>query len=303
MRLRSAIELHILHPRYGFPLIPPDRHRCTQALSLALGLPAKLGLLADVLEQANRKDAAGERLMHQMSKPRKPRKDEDPAGVYWLKRTTDATARSHYNVQDVEVEREADDRLSSLPDAEQKVWELSNLINARGFHVDRGLPRRRARLPRLPAPRSTPRLPRSPDGAVTGIAQIARLKNGCKNRAARRPSSIASQLRRCSGMTSLRRQCVAFWSFGLGGAQAAVKKLDALLARAGDDDRVRGAFRYHGASPGAGPVKVFSRKTSSAPRSRILKPRSPRSRPAIIRTSRSSSRSRSPSWATAAGQR
>ena len=36
----------------------------------------------------------------------------------------------------------------------------------------------------------------------------------------------------------------------LGGAQAAVKKIDALLARAGDDDRVRGAFRYHGASTG-----------------------------------------------------
>ena len=35
-----------------------------------------------------------------------------------------------------------------------------------------------------------------------------------------------------------------------GGAQAAVKKIDALLARAGNDDRVRGAFRYHGAATG-----------------------------------------------------
>ena len=35
-----------------------------------------------------------------------------------------------------------------------------------------------------------------------------------------------------------------------GGAQAAVKKIDALLARAGADDRIRGAFRYHGASTG-----------------------------------------------------
>src|SRR5262249_41393291 len=33
-------------------------------------------------------------------------------------------------------------------------------------------------------------------------------------------------------------------------AQAAVKKIDALLARAGDDDRVRDAFRYHGAGTG-----------------------------------------------------
>src|SRR4249919_2988841 len=36
----------------------------------------------------------------------------------------------------------------------------------------------------------------------------------------------------------------------LGGAQAAVKKIDSLLARVGDDDRVRGAFRYHGAATG-----------------------------------------------------
>ena len=34
------------------------------------------------------------------------------------------------------------------------------------------------------------------------------------------------------------------------GAQATVKKIDALLERAGDDDRVRGAFRYHGATTG-----------------------------------------------------
>jgi hypothetical protein len=35
-----------------------------------------------------------------------------------------------------------------------------------------------------------------------------------------------------------------------GGAQAAVKKIDALLARAGIDNRIRGAFRHHGAATG-----------------------------------------------------
>jgi DNA polymerase bacteriophage-type len=36
----------------------------------------------------------------------------------------------------------------------------------------------------------------------------------------------------------------------LSGAQAAAAKIDALLARAADDNRVRGAFRYHGAATG-----------------------------------------------------
>ena len=54
----TAIEEHILHPRHGFPIIPPERHRCTQAVALSLGLPAKLGLLADAMEFTHRKDEA-----------------------------------------------------------------------------------------------------------------------------------------------------------------------------------------------------------------------------------------------------
>ena len=80
----SAIEQHVLAPRCGWPIIPIERHRCTMAMCLALGLPARLGVVADALELSNRKDAAGERLMHQLAKPRKPRKDEDPAGTYWF---------------------------------------------------------------------------------------------------------------------------------------------------------------------------------------------------------------------------
>jgi DNA polymerase len=80
----TAIEQYILGPRYGWPAIPIERHRCTQALCLAHGLPARLSAAADALELANRKDAAGERLMHQTSKPRRAHKDENPDGIYWF---------------------------------------------------------------------------------------------------------------------------------------------------------------------------------------------------------------------------
>ena len=66
----TAIERHIMAPRYGWPLVPIERHVCTMAMALAVGLPAKLSAVADALELANRKDAAGERLMHQMSRSR-----------------------------------------------------------------------------------------------------------------------------------------------------------------------------------------------------------------------------------------
>src|SRR5262245_41485847 len=80
----TAIETSILAPRYGWPVIPSDGHRCTQAACLALGLPARLSAAADALELEHRKDAAGERLMYQTSKPRHPHKDEDPFQIYWF---------------------------------------------------------------------------------------------------------------------------------------------------------------------------------------------------------------------------
>src|SRR5262245_11085138 len=38
----DAIEQHILRPRFSFPVFEIAKQRCTQAMSLALGLPARL---------------------------------------------------------------------------------------------------------------------------------------------------------------------------------------------------------------------------------------------------------------------
>ena len=80
----TTIEKQILSPQYRWPTVPIERHRCTQALCRAHGLPARLSAAAEALELSNRKDAAGERLMHQTSKPRRPRKNEDPHQVLWF---------------------------------------------------------------------------------------------------------------------------------------------------------------------------------------------------------------------------
>jgi len=68
------IEAHIMAPRYGWPTIPIERHRCSQAAALALSLPAKLETVALALGLAEQKDEAGHATMLAMSKPRKPRK-------------------------------------------------------------------------------------------------------------------------------------------------------------------------------------------------------------------------------------
>src|SRR5262249_25515556 len=118
----TAIEKSIMSVRYGWPVIPIERHRCTQAMCLALGLPARLSTAAVDLELSKRKDAGGERLMHQISKPRRPQKDENPDGVFWFDDRDRLDRLYSYCGQDVEVERELFNRLPPLSPTEQAIW-------------------------------------------------------------------------------------------------------------------------------------------------------------------------------------
>ena len=247
---KSNIEEHVLRPRFNWPITPLEQHRCTQAMCLAAGLPAKLGLVADVLELANRKDAAGERLMHQMSKPRRARQGEDPAGVYWFDDEERLQRLAGYCRQDVEVERELYYRLSPLPAAEQALWVLSCRINARGFCVDRKFAEAARRIAQAATPEIDTELAELTGGVVTGINQIARLQQWLQDQGCSAPKldrRTVKQLLETEDLLPKARRALELRS---GGAQAATKKIDALLARAGADDRVRGAFRFHGAATG-----------------------------------------------------
>jgi DNA polymerase len=247
----TAVERHILKPRFDWPLIPIERHRCTQAAALALGLPARLDRLADALELANRKDKAGERLMHLMSKPRRPHKDEDPSGVYWFNDPERLHRWGEYCRQDVEVEREIYGRLPPLPAAEQVIWQLSSVINQRGFRVDRAFAEAARKIAQAAAPEIDQELAKITGGVVTGINQIARLlawlqQQGCTLQNCDK-AAIERQLERAEELPTPVQRVL---ELRLGGAQAAVKKIDALLARAGTDLRVRGGFGYHRCATG-----------------------------------------------------
>jgi DNA polymerase len=246
----SAIEHHVLAPRFAWPEIPLERHCCTMARALALGLPARLSAAADALELDNRKDAGGERLMHQMAKPRRARQGEDPARIYWFDDPERLDRLYEYCCQDVEVERELYDRLPALSSAEQAQWVLSCTINQRGFCVDRKFAEAARKIAQVAGPEIDAELAEITGGAVTKVNQIARLQawlkqQGCTAKKLNR-KAIEHQLEKEDLPPTTRRVL----ELRLGGAQAAVKKIDALLVRAGTDSRIRGSFRYHGAATG-----------------------------------------------------
>jgi DNA polymerase len=245
----SAIEERLLAPRYGWPLIPIERHRCTQAMSLAASLPAKLKTVAEALHLPIGKDTEGARLMREMSRPRKPRPGEDPCGIYWvddpekIRRLT-----TSYNVRDVELEREIFRRLPPLSDAEQMLWQLDATINRRGFHVDIPLAEAANKIVRERRAAINRELAELTGGRITSIAQVNRITDFLKERGHKvvgvGKRSVAAVLAHEPGadverLLRLRQE----------GGKSSVGKLDSLLAMA-NGDRIYGALKFHGAATG-----------------------------------------------------
>ena len=162
-------------PRFGTPITPLERHHCTMTMAAALGLPARLSAATDALQLADRKDVDGERLMHQMSKPRRARQGEDPDQLYWFDDDERRQRLHAYCRQDVAAERALFDRLVPLTEAEHALWQLNCKINERGFCVDRHLAEAARRIAQAAAPEIDAELNELTDSAVTGINQVARL--------------------------------------------------------------------------------------------------------------------------------
>ena len=142
-------------------------------------------------------------------------------------------------------------RLPPLSASEQALWELSSqdqharLPRRSGLRTsctqDRSKRRRR---------RSTRKSPRSPTAPSPPFHKWPACFRGCENRAAIMDNLGRKTIEKQLQADDLSLQVRRALELRLGGAQAAVKKIDALLLRAGDDDRVRGSFRYHGAATG-----------------------------------------------------
>ena len=127
---------------------------------------------------------------------------------------------------------------------------MSTRINQRGFHVDRTFAEAARKIAEAAAPEIDAEIAEITAGDVTTINQIAKLQawlqqHNCIMETLGR-KAIEKKLLDPELMPVVQRVL----ELRLGGAQAAAKKIEALLARAGDDDRIRGAFRYHGAATG-----------------------------------------------------
>jgi len=242
-----AIFRHILtKPPHNWPDIPLDRWRCTMAASLALALPARLAQVAKALSLPEQK--ASKTIVSLMMKPRRPRGDEDPNGIYWFDDAEHREALYAYCRQDVETERALYRWLPPLSAAEQALWQLDQIVNDRGFYCDGALIEKaiaiaaaaereiQTEFQQLTGLNSANQIEKFLAWLAAHGCGVTDLQKATLSQALRR-TSLAPEVRRT---IELRREA----------AHAAANKFPALQAWRGLDGRVRNWATFHGAGTG-----------------------------------------------------
>jgi hypothetical protein len=241
---------HIWTPSYGWPEVPAlERWSCTQARALALSMPAKLDLLARAAGLAFQK--ADNKAMLALARPRQPRIGEDPAKLYWNDdNLTLLQSLFEYCETDVEVERALHKWLPLLSTKEQAIWCLNERINNRGFFTDGYLIEKAIVVATAVAQAINKELQEITRDEINTIGQRDKLlawlaARGCELKDFEKPT-VAAALRRkelapeCRRILELRRAA----SHASAGKFAAMQRWRCL------DGRIRGCFRFHGASTG-----------------------------------------------------
>jgi DNA polymerase len=248
-QFETAVEHLLLHPRFGWPLVPIGQHRCTMAASLAAALPAGLDRAAAALGMSVRKDTEGARLMKLMAKPRRPRKCEDPNVVYWHDSPSHRERLAEYCIRDVEVERGLHRQVPHLSDDEQALWVLDATINMRGFYVDRALAVAAREIVTKEQAYINATIESVTGGAITSPNQVAKIQSFLREHGHQLKNlskeSVAVAL--AKGPTGEVKQLL---ELRRDGGRSSARKLDTLLAGLDADDRLRGTFRFYGAGTG-----------------------------------------------------
>lgn len=239
-----AIWNNICVPRYGWPELKPEQVRCTMAMCYAMGLPGALENAAPALGLAQRKDAAGKRVMLQLAKPR-------AEGGFWTPDTAPEKFQQLYAYckQDVGVERALHHRLMELSDDEQRIWQLDYRINQRGIRVDLESIDKAIALVEQEKRRLDEEMLRVTGGVVGKCTEVQVLVKWIRTQgvemnglakadvldalAGDLPPAVEAALR-------LRKEA----------AKSSTAKLVAMKERASADGRVRGCFQFHGAATG-----------------------------------------------------
>lgn len=256
----KAIWQNVMVPRYGWPAVPLDRWRCSAARAAAHALPRALGDACSALHLTVRKDEDGHRLMQKLTKPRKPRKAEverwtakhgnAPMPTLYYESAEWFDRLWAYCCQDVLAEEALSAVVPDLSPEETEIYLLDQVINQRGFQLDREAVETALALIESETTVLNRELQTLTGGAVERASQRLQLQMWFAQNGLDLPDTqaqtVTDALARTDVAPEVHRGLEILQSLG----RASTAKYEAMQNWAGADWRVRGGLLYHGASTG-----------------------------------------------------
>ena len=245
-----AIWTNVCVKKYGWPPLPLHKLRCSAAKASMHALPRSLEQACMALGLPVQKDMEGYKLMMRMCKPRKPRKDEDPNGLYWNEDPADLERLYQYCMHDVEAEEALSNALSDLPEKELAIWQLDTIINMRGIQAD--LEGCRAMLDMVGEheARLLKQLNQLTRGAVKTAKQLEAMRGYLRGLGVDLPDLSAATVKAALKKENINGDARAILEIRRSLGRSSSAKYQSIQDRASADGRVRGATLYHGAGTG-----------------------------------------------------
>ena len=240
---------HIMVKRFGWPSINPLQWRCTASRAAAMALPRSLEQVGAALNLAKQKDSEGHNIMMKLSRPRKPSK-HNPAVWHFSK--PEIRKLRKYCMDDVDTEFCLGNHPSiyELSTNELEIWQYDQKINLRGIPIDIKTINSAKVLIRKWTQTLTNEVNTITRGYVETLGQIEKIRQWCSTQGVSIPDmqkqTLLRVLERPNLPQDVRKVLHARQSLG----KSSVAKLDAMLAAADNDGRVRDTLMYHGAGTG-----------------------------------------------------
>ena len=256
-RFDQLIYEYVMTNDYGFPSIPAERWYCTSAQARLNGLPAKLDDATRAINTKHKKNHRGSFLIKQLSIP-------DEHGAF---NSDPALMQEMYDycVDDVEATRDLVLGTRRMTRREHTDWLTNERINDRGVRIDRELAGLCIGYAQVEQTAINAELTRLSAGAITKYTQTVRIRDWILKRepAAEALMTVYKDgVKKYSLDKTIRKNVldaadsdeliISDISYDViaaldDGNKSSVSKYTTMLARAEDDDRVRGSFIYAGA--------------------------------------------------------
>jgi DNA polymerase len=230
----------------GFPTTGVDDWVCTAAKSAAHGLPRALVNVCKALDTEHQKDETNKSSMLKLCKPRKPSKKDKRIRWTYENAFDNYIMMYKYNVDDVLAERDVDLAVADLPPGEERLFQIDQHINARGWQIDPDAIGNALYLIADYKSRISANCIK-----LTGVkpTQREKLVEWIRDRGVDMDDMQAPTIRdhlKVEQDVKVRRALRIYQSYGMKAPSKYAKMLEAACS----DDRLRGMFMYYGAGTG-----------------------------------------------------